>query len=75
MVRVNKGSHSFTCHPHVYPQVEWTIPAFTPQPQNVTAFSVPLRVEDWVGLSGWSQTEVVYQPADGRSVLTRPSVE
>jgi len=28
MARVNKGSHSFTCHPHVYPQVEWTIPAF-----------------------------------------------
>ena len=22
MVRVNDGSHSFTCHPHVYPQVE-----------------------------------------------------
>jgi len=22
MARVNKGSHSFTCHPHVYPQVE-----------------------------------------------------
>jgi len=21
----NKGSHSFTCHPHVYPQMEWTI--------------------------------------------------
>jgi len=37
MARVNKGSHSFTCHPHVYPQVEWTIPAFTPQPQSITA--------------------------------------
>jgi len=22
MARVNEGSHSFTCHPHVYPQVE-----------------------------------------------------
>jgi len=30
MARVNEESHSFTCHPHVYPQVEWTIPAFTP---------------------------------------------
>jgi len=29
MARVNQGSHSFTYHPHVYPQVEWTIPAFT----------------------------------------------
>ena len=34
---VNEGWHSFTCHPHVYPQVEWTIPAFTPQPQSITA--------------------------------------
>ena len=37
MARVNEGSHSFTCHPHVYPQVEWNIPAFTPQPQSITA--------------------------------------
>jgi len=37
MARVNEGSqHSFTCHPHVYPQVEWTIPAFTSQLQSVT---------------------------------------
>jgi len=55
MARVNEGSHSFTCHPHVYPQVEWTTPAFTSQPQRVTAlyrysFSVPLRVGCWVGL-------------------------
>jgi len=20
-----EGSHSFTCHPHVYPRVEWSI--------------------------------------------------
>jgi len=37
MARVNDGSHSFTCHPQVYPQVEWTTPAFTPQPQSVNA--------------------------------------
>jgi len=36
MARVNEGSHSFTCHPHVYPQVEWTLHAFTPQPQSIT---------------------------------------
>ena len=35
--RVNEGSHSFTCHPHVHPQVERAMPAFTPQPQSVTA--------------------------------------
>ena len=30
MARVNEGSYSFTCHPHVYPQVEWTMPALLP---------------------------------------------
>jgi len=53
MARVNEGSRSFTCHPHVYPQVEWTIPAFTVQPSphfGRCSFSVPLRVEGWVGL-------------------------
>ena len=41
---------------HVYPQVEWAIPAFTPQPQSITAhfgwysFPVPLRAGGWVGL-------------------------
>jgi len=37
MARVNEKSHSFTCHPHVYPQVELTIPALTLQPQSITA--------------------------------------
>jgi len=26
MAHVNKGSHSFICHRHIYPQVEWAIP-------------------------------------------------
>jgi len=38
MAHVNKGSHSFTCHPHVYPQAEWAVPAFIPQPHSITAF-------------------------------------
>jgi len=42
MARVNKGSHSFTCHPHIYPRVEWTIPAFTLQPQSITALCLVL---------------------------------
>jgi len=37
MAPVNEGSHSFTYHPHVYPQVEWAIPAFTTQPHSITA--------------------------------------
>jgi len=27
MTRVNEGSHSFACHPYVYPQLERTMPA------------------------------------------------
>jgi len=53
MALVNEGSHSFTCHLHVYPQVALTIPAFTAQLQSITAlwlvqctyFTVPRRVE------------------------------
>jgi len=66
MTRVNEGSHSFTCHPHVYPQVEWTIPVIPilrASPHfGRSSFFVPLRVEAWVGRSGWLQTEVVYRP-------------
>jgi len=25
MARFKEGSHSFTCHPHVYPRMEWAI--------------------------------------------------
>jgi len=50
MARVNEGSRSFTCHSHVYPQAEWTIPAFTPQLQNVTVL--------WLVL--------IFRPAEGR---------
>ena len=59
MARVNEGSHSFTCHPHVYPQVEWAIlPLLPMQPRRASphfdrySFPVPLRVGGWVGLSG-----------------------
>jgi len=57
MARVIEGSHSFICHPHVYPQVEWTIPAFTPQPQSINALwlvliSRPAEGRGWVGLGG-----------------------
>jgi len=54
---VNKWSHSFTCHPHIYPQVEGAIPAFTFQLQSFTAvwpvLPILLRVGGWVGLGGW----------------------
>ena len=51
LARVNEGSHSFTCHPHVDPVVKVrgnagerrlstygkSHPAFTPQPRSITA--------------------------------------
>jgi len=57
MAHANEGSDSFICHPHVYPQVEWAIPAFTPQPQIITvlgwySFPITLVVGGWVGLGG-----------------------
>jgi len=42
MSHINEGSQSFTCHPHVYPQVEQAIPAFTPQLQSVAALLLVL---------------------------------
>jgi len=54
MTRGIEGSQSFTCHPHVYPQVGLAIPAFTPQPQSVTALWLVLisrraegRIQSW----------------------------
>jgi len=67
MAHVNEGSHSFTCHPNVHPQMEWAMPVFTPN-RRVSphfgwySFSVQLRVGSWVGWGGWLHTEV--QPAN-----------
>jgi len=72
MTRVNEGSHSFTCHPHVYPQVTWTTPAFTPQPQYVILPS--LGVEGWVDLCGWLHTELKCRLRESNlGTITHPS--
>jgi len=63
MARVNDGSHSFTCHESRLPLLPCSRTASSHFGRY--SFSVPLRVEGWVGLSGWLQTEVVYPPADG----------
>jgi len=61
MARVNEGSHNFTCHPHVYPQVEWTIPAFTPQPQRITALWLILMSRPTEGTRlSWPDDDMVY---------------
>ena len=53
MARVNKGSHSFACHPHVYLQMEWTIlhllPSHRASPHfGRYLFPIPQRVGGWV---------------------------
>jgi len=62
-----RGSHSFTCHPHVYPRTEWAIlHAFRKHSPDGVArakwrtsgsayySSVDLeRMKGWVGLVGW----------------------
>ena len=62
------GITQYTCHPHIYPQVEWATPAFTSQPQSFTTlWSVLIshpaegrRLSCWVNLGGWWHTETVY---------------
>jgi len=62
-----RGSHSFTCHPHVYPRMEWAIlrALRTHSPDGVargrwrTSGSAyyssidPERMKGWVGVVGW----------------------
>ena len=65
VARVNKGSHGYTCHLCIYPQLEWAVPAFTSsrrilQPSGQHWFPIPLRIGGWVGRAGWSHTETVY---------------
>ena len=82
MARVNEGSHSFTCHPHVYPQVEWTISAFTPQPQSITALWLVLisrpaegRRLSWPGWLGEILRWFARRRRSPIPVLTEPDVE
>jgi len=82
MARVNEGSHSFTCHPHVYAQVESTIPAFIPQPQSITALWLVLisrpaegRRLSWSGWFGEILRWFIRLRRSPISVLTGPDVE
>jgi len=38
MARVNDGSHSFTCHPHPYPRMEWATLPLIPSRSASTHF-------------------------------------
>jgi len=62
-----RGSHSFTCHPHVHPRMEWAIlHAFRKHSLDGVARARwrtfgsayyssidPERMKGWVGLVGW----------------------
>jgi len=66
-----RGSHSFTCHPHVYPRMEWVIlHVFRKHLPDGVAWSRwrtsgsayyssidPERMKGWVGLVGWPYSE------------------
>ena len=67
-----RGSHSFTCHQHVYPRMEWAIlhtfrkhsPDGVARARWRTYGSAyyssidPERMKGWVGLGGWLHTEI-----------------
>jgi len=38
MARVNEESHSFTCHPHVHPRMEWAILPLLPSRSALSHF-------------------------------------
>jgi len=87
MAHVNEGSHSFTCRPHVYPQVEWTIRAFTPQPQSITALWPALvpcptegRMPGWPRCLGeiltcFARLKMVTHPSTNRARCTATSLK
>jgi len=85
LARVNDGSHSFICHPQVYPHMERAILAFILQPQSITALwpvlisrSAEGRRLSWPGwlgeiLSWFARPKTVTYPSINRSPV--PDVE
>jgi len=71
--RSDMATHSFTC--------KQAVPVFTPQPQSIAAvwlhctnFAVPRRVEGWVALGGWLDTEIKWRPLESNpDTVTHPS--
>jgi len=79
MACVNDGSHSFTSHPHVYPHVEWAIPAFSPQLQSISALWLVFisRPTEGRRLScpGWLGEILRWFAAAHPKTVTRPSTD
>ena len=67
-----RGSHSFNCHPHVYPRMQWAIlhalrkhsPDGVARARWRTSGSAhyssidPEKMKGWVGLGGWLHPEI-----------------
>jgi len=81
---VLRRDHSFTCHPHVYPQMEWAILPLLPSRSASPYFgryslSVPQRVGGWVGLDGWlgylqrwyGRPKTINHPSTNRPIVRR----
>ena len=47
MARVNEVSHSFTCHPHVYPRMEWAILPHSPAAAHHRTLAVTHISSHW----------------------------
>jgi len=66
---------------HTVLPANYLMPAFTPQPQNITAlylagthFTIPRRVEGWVDLGGWLHTEIKCRLRESNpDTVTHPS--
>ena len=61
LAHVNEGSHSFTCHPHVYPHMEWAILPLLPSHTaslHCAYFPFPLSQGGWVGWEARWNAEV-----------------
>jgi len=82
LAHVNKGSQSFTCHVHIYPNMEQTILSI-PQPQGITALW-PVRISRptkgrrlswprWLGeIPRWFvRQKAVTHPSSGQESKTR----
>jgi len=71
MARVNEGSHSFICHPHL--QMEWAKPVFTPS-HTTTEHHHTLASSHFPSMSGWLYINVFCQSEDSYSSLMSPTL-
>jgi len=67
---------------HTVLPANYTMPAFTPQPQSITIhcplagthLTVPRRIEGWVDMGGLLHTEIKFRPRESNpDTVTHPS--